>query len=73
MTNNPSINSIHYFFIGNRVFRHQHWESRQLYQTLREANLDQSIPIVGLYSSGSFTTKMIAHKVGASLTSAAVM
>lgn len=58
---------------GNRVFRYQNWESRQLYQSLKESGFHSKVSVSGLYSFGSFTTKMTSSTGGATLSSAAVM
>ena len=41
---------------GTRVFRHQSWESLQLYNELQDIDLEQFLPIAGFYSFGTFVS-----------------
>jgi hypothetical protein len=39
---------------GNKVFRYQSCEAGQLYSQLKLSDMDQTVPVAGLYSGGAF-------------------
>mmetsp|Transcript_28210 Transcript_28210/g.40169 ORF Transcript_28210/g.40169 Transcript_28210/m.40169 type:complete len:928 (+) Transcript_28210:19-2802(+) len=58
---------------GNKVFRYQSWESRQMYQSIKDTGFAASLPLAGLFSSGAFTNRLSTASSKEGATTAAVL
>eukprot|EP01035_Chromulina_nebulosa_P028896 gene28896-38217_t len=45
---------------GNKIFRYQSWESKNMFQTIKDNGFGDTVPIAGLFSAGAFTNKLFA-------------